>query len=131
MHRCVAFVLAAVALAGCTPNDQFPNSTKTADRHVELVWLYDRNDRTAMDEVKRGYADLATVPGIAGVTPKAYPSADRPLSDQSFDMAYTLTFDSEHDKQRVQSSAAYLKIHAQIERYSKRIETYDVLPPMH
>ncbi len=124
------FVLVfAFSMVGCQPADRLgpsglPQGTVT---HVVIIWLYDRADRTAQNEILMAGKKLEKLSGVASVTGGVVlPTTNRPVNDNSFDVAFVMTFHSESDLNRYLNDPAHLQIKKDVlDRYAKKYLVYD------
>lgn len=116
------------AMIGCQPADRLgpsglPLGTVT---HVVVIWLYDRADKTAQNEILMAGRKLEKLSGVASVTGGVVLPSNRPTVDNSFDVAFVMTFHSESDLNRYLNDPAHLQIKKDVlDRYAKKYLVYD------
>jgi hypothetical protein len=91
--------LAALALAGCAPlqaaDPAAPAIAASGVDHVVIVWLKPefRNDEGRAELIRCGQM-LRTIPGLVSLSTGTAVPSDRPIVDDSFDVAFHFKFAS-------------------------------------
>jgi len=115
---------------GCQPEDRLgpsglPKGTVT---HVVFIWLYDRADHTAQNEVVMAGRKLEKISGVQKVIGGVVLPTNKPSVDNSFDVALVMTFRNESDLNRYLQDPGYLAIKKNIlDRYARKFLVYDFI----
>jgi len=88
-------LLLALALTGCTT---CPQRRETV-HHIVLCWLKEPGSAAQRLQVIETSRTFAGIPGVLSVTAGEVIESDRPIVDDSFDVAITMTFASKEDMQ--------------------------------
>jgi heme-degrading monooxygenase HmoA len=95
-------------------------------QHVVVLWFKSDLPERYVSEVADRTSELASIPGIRSIKTGKPIASDRPMVDDSFDLAVTMTFDSEEAMQRY---VAHPEHKAFLKRYiigkTERILIYD------
>jgi hypothetical protein len=122
--KLLAALLAAVCLASCATSAP-PAKPGTVD-HVVLVWLKrpgNEQDKQTLVALGR---DLRSIPGIRFLDSGTALSSERPIVDDSFDIAYVMRFDSPAALNAYAVHPVHVKAKEELLRLSRRILVYDV-----
>jgi hypothetical protein len=122
--KLLAALLAAVCLASCATIAP-PAKPGTVD-HVVLVWLKrPGNEQDKQILIKQG-RELRAIPGIRFLDSGTALPSERPIVDDSFDIAYVMRFDSPAALNAYAVHPVHLKAKEELLRLSRRILVYDV-----
>ena len=102
--------------------------TKGVVTHVVIMWLYDRADETARDELLKAGRRLEAIPGVVRLVGGRVLPSERAVVDSSFDLAFVMTFDHEEDMRRYLENPVHLDIKKNVlDRYVKKYQVYDIV----
>jgi hypothetical protein len=90
-HRFIRATLCFVFIACLTPPVQ-ANGDAGSVEHVVVVWLKIPGDRAAQDEVIAASQVLKSIPGVLSLKAGTMIPSERPIVDNSFDIALSVTF---------------------------------------
>ncbi len=122
--KLLSALLTAVFLASCATIAP-PAKPGTVD-HVVLVWLKrpaNENDKQALINKSR---ELRTIPGIRFLDSGTALPSERPIVDDSFDIAVVMRFDSPAALNAYAVHPAHVRAKEELLRLSRRILVYDV-----
>lgn len=123
MKRLATF-LAAVFLASCA-TIAAPAKPGSVD-HVVLVWLKRAgNEQDKQKLIQLGH-ELRAIPGIRFLDSGTALPSQRPIVDDSFDVAYVMRFDSPAALEAYAVHPVHVKAKDELTRLSERIVVYDV-----
>jgi hypothetical protein len=116
---------ASLLLASCATIA--PPAAKGTVDHVVLIWLKRPNNIADHTAIQAAAKDLRVIPGLQFLDSGTALASDRPVVDDSFDIGFTMRFDSaaalasyESDPRHVQKVTEVLK------PLSKKILVYDI-----
>lgn len=85
-----ALLALCLALLGCSALTPQPQESRI--HHVVLLWLKTPGDETARREILAASERLRRISGVMAMTSGVVVESDRPIVDDSFDVALTLSF---------------------------------------
>lgn len=90
-------VIASVVLAfGCrTPSGGTGGAESGRIQHVVLFWLKEPGNPQAREKIVRASREFASIPGVLDVRVGTVLSSDRPIVDDSFDVALVVSCKTE------------------------------------
>jgi hypothetical protein len=124
------FLLVLVA-AGCQPAanrlgpEGLPKGTIT---HVVVIWMSDRGDEFEKKQIFYAAQKLDRVPGVLGIAAGRMLRSDGPKVDNTFDIAFLMTFRNEDDLRHFLQDATQVEIMTNsVMRYARDVKVYDML----
>jgi hypothetical protein len=131
LSRFLPAILLMLVTAGCQTGAARlgpEGEAKGTLNHVVMVWLYDRGDEHARNEMFLAAQKMQHMPGVVSVVAGHVLSSERPKVDNSYDLAFVMTFRDEADLRRFQESQAFLTLkHDVLDRYTKDLKVYDFI----
>jgi hypothetical protein len=122
-----ASLLIALA-AGCAHNapagkGALPSGAVT---HVVIMYLYDRGDLGARKEVINAAERLRDISSVRTIWAGRMLTSNRPVVDQSYDIAYVVTCDSEDALQKYLNDPVHVETKQRVlDRYVNKYVVYD------
>ena len=117
--------------AACqSPNESMSSRgvVKGTVTHVVIMWLYDRADTSARDELLKAGKRLEAIPGVVRLVGGRVLPSERAVVDSSFDLAFVFTFDHEDDMRRYLDNPVHMDIKKNVlDRYVKKCQVYDII----
>lgn len=96
--------------------------------HVVIMWLYDRADQNAQQQILGASDRLSKIPGVISISAGRVLPSDRPVVDSSFDLAYVISFRSEADARQYLENPTHVEIKKNtLDRYVKKYLVYDMI----
>ena len=125
--RLIGAALLIALAAGCAHNvagkGALPSGAVT---HVVIMYLYDRGDLGARKEVIDAAEKLRDIGSVRTIWAGRMLTSNRPVVDQSYDIAYVVTFDSEDDLQKYLSDPVHVQTKQHVlDRYVNKYVVYD------
>ena len=123
--KLLSALLAAVFLASCASTIAPPAKPGTVD-HIVLVWLKRPGNQEDKQTLVQQARKLRAIPGIRFLDSGTALSSDRPIVDDSFDIAYVMRFDSPAALNAYATHPTHVKAKEELLRLSRKILIYDV-----
>ena len=129
ISRFLPVILLMLAAAGCQSAGRLGPSglPKGAIAHVVVMWLTDRGDEFAKQEIISAGQKLEHIPGVTSVVAGRVLSSDRPKVDGSYDLTFIMTFSDESALRHFTENADQVAIMANVLRYTRDVKVYDVV----
>jgi hypothetical protein len=121
-------ILLLLSAIGCQSEDRLgpsglPQGTVT---HVVFISLYDRADKMAQNEILAAGQKLEKISGVIRVSGGVVLPSNRAGVDNSFDVAFVMTFRNEADLNHYLDDPAQVSIKQTVlDRYAKKYVVYD------
>ena len=94
--------------------------------HVVVMYLYDRGDLGARMQVMNAAEKLRNISTVRTIWAGRMLTSNRPVVDQSYDIAYVVTFNSEDDLQKYLNDPVHLETKKSVlDRYVTKYVVYD------
>jgi hypothetical protein len=122
--KLLAALLTAVFLASCATIAP-PAKPGTVD-HVVLVWLKRPGNEDDKQTLINKSRELRAIPGIRFLDSGTALPSERPIVDDSFDIAFVIRFDSPAALKAYAVHPVHVKARDELLRLSRRILVYDV-----
>lgn len=95
---------------------------------VVIIWMYDRGDEHARSEMFLAAQKIQHVPGVLSIVAGRVLSSDRPKVDNSYDLAFVMTFRNESDLRHVNEDPTYVALKKDVlDRYTRDFKIYDFI----
>jgi hypothetical protein len=131
LSRFLPAILLMFVTVGCVPGTGRlgpSGEAKGTLNHVVIVWLYDRGDEHARSEMFLAAQKMEHIPGVVSVVAGQVLSSDRPKVDNSYDLAFVMTFRDEADLRHFQENPTFLSLKKDVlDRYTKDVKVYDFI----
>jgi len=125
MKATAALVLSLV-LASCAPIAP-PAAPGTVD-HVVLIWLKRPGNARDRQALRAAADDLRAIPGIRFLDHGTPLASERPVVDDSFDVAFVMRFDSAAALAAYEADPLHVrKIDEVLRPLSKKVLVYDIV----
>jgi Stress responsive A/B Barrel Domain len=122
--KLLSALIATALLASCATIAP-PAKPGTVD-HIVLVWLKrPGNEEDKQTLIQQG-RELRAIPGIRFLDSGSALSSDRPIVDDSFDIAFVMRFDSAAALKAYAVHPVHVKAKDELLRLSRKILVYDV-----
>jgi hypothetical protein len=122
--KTLANAILCLALASCATIAP-PAKPGTVD-HVVLVWLKRPGNEDDKQTLINKSRELRAIPGIRFLDSGTALPSERPIVDDSFDIAFVMRFDSPAALKAYSLHPVHLKARDELLRLSSRILVYDV-----
>lgn len=94
--------------------------------HVVIMYLYDRGDLGARKEVINAAEKLREIGAVRTIWAGRMLTSNRPVVDQSYDIAYVVTFDNEDDLRKYENDPIHVQTKQRVlDRYVNKFVVYD------
>ena len=119
-------VVAALSLVSCATIT--PPASKGSVDHVVIVWLKRAGNAADRQALLAAAKDLREIPGIRFLDSGTPLASDRPIVDDSFDVGFTMRFDSAAALHAYETDPRHLeKVNKVLKPLSKKIVVYDMI----
>lgn len=94
MKHAVSACVLALLLNACSLMEGTPPQKPGSVDHVVLFWLNRSGNQQDRKKLHAAEQQLRTIPGVVSIRHGSPLASERPIVDDSFDVAYIITFDS-------------------------------------
>ena len=94
----ISIILSSLLIIGCVSNDSL-NHNEHKIVHIVLIWLHDPGNQNHIDKVIKVTQDLLEITEVLEIRVGESISSDRPIVDDSFDIALYMIFNSKEELQ--------------------------------
>ncbi|BCX46806.1 stress responsive barrel domain protein [Haloferula helveola] len=121
--------LSALLVAACGPSTAvLPDPKPGTVDHVVIFWLKRPGNGDDKERLHAAAGQLEAIPGVLAVRHGNVIASDREIVDDSFDLAYIITFDSVESLRAYDPHPIHAKLAAEVARpLCRKILVYDVI----
>ncbi len=105
-----------------------PSAAKGSVDHIVLIWLKRTGNPTDRAAVLAAADELRTIPGLLFLDAGSPLPSERPVVDDSFDLGFTMRFDSAKSLQAYETHPLHVKkVTEVLKPLSQKILVYDIV----
>jgi hypothetical protein len=124
--KTIAAILLCAALVSCA--SIAPPATKGSVDHVVLVWQKRPGNETDRQKLRDASQELRSIPGLRFLDHGTALASERPIVDDSFDLAFVMRFESADALQTYEKNPLHVrKVNETLKPLSRKILIYDIL----